>query len=103
MAGIPIVGPIMAVAAVASIIAAFASIPKFEFGGVVGGNSYTGDKILARVNSGELILNKKQQDVIYGAMHDGANKIQLAPAEVRIKGRDLVGILNQEAKLNRRM
>jgi hypothetical protein len=36
-------------------------IPRFAQGGIVGGNSKTGDKILARVNSGELILNEKQQ------------------------------------------
>jgi hypothetical protein len=37
------------------------TIPRFEQGGIVGGNSYHGDKILARVNSGELILNQQQQ------------------------------------------
>lgn len=35
---------------------------KFEQGGIVGGNSRHGDNILARVNSGELILNTAQQD-----------------------------------------
>ena len=35
---------------------------KYEHGGIVGGNSRHGDKILARVNSGELILNTAQQD-----------------------------------------
>jgi len=37
-------------------------LPRFENGGIVGGNSMSGDKILARVNSGELILNRGQQD-----------------------------------------
>jgi hypothetical protein len=37
-------------------------IPAFATGGIVGGNSTSGDKILARVNSGELILNRGQQD-----------------------------------------
>ncbi len=35
--------------------------PTFEYGGIVGGNSFTGDKITARVNSGEMILNQRQQ------------------------------------------
>jgi len=34
---------------------------KFENGGVVGGESYTGDNVVAHVNSGEVILNSKQQ------------------------------------------
>lgn len=36
-------------------------LPFFSAGGVVGGSSWTGDELLARVNSGELILNKDQQ------------------------------------------
>lgn len=38
----------------------------FEKGGVVSGTSYTGDKLTARVNSNELILNPKQaSNVLY--------------------------------------
>lgn len=49
----------------ATLISTFASFPKFANGGVVGGSSYFGDKLLARVNSGELILNQKQQESLY--------------------------------------
>lgn len=38
-----------------------ATAGKFENGGIVPGNSTSGDRLLARVNSGELILNKAQQ------------------------------------------
>lgn len=48
-------------AGVAAVVAALALIGRFANGGIVGGNSPTGDKLLARVNSGEMILNKKQQ------------------------------------------
>ena len=33
----------------------------FATGGIVGGTSYTGDNIIAKVNSGEMILNDTQQ------------------------------------------
>ncbi len=44
--------------AIAGIMAAFASIPKFEFGGIVGGTNFTGDRMLARLNSGEEVLRR---------------------------------------------
>ena len=56
-------------AAVATVLATvssiFSSLPKFESGGIVGGSSFFGDKLLARVNSGEMILNRKQQKRLY--------------------------------------
>lgn len=53
--------PAFIATAVGGVLAAFASIPKFENGGMVGGTSTFGDKLFARVNSGEMILNKSQQ------------------------------------------
>ncbi len=44
---------------VASAKSAFAG--SFAEGGIVGGSSYTGDRLWARVNSGEMILNQQQQ------------------------------------------
>lgn len=96
VAGIPIAGAAMAVAAAASVIAAFANIPKFAEGGVVGGNSYYGDKILARVNSGELILNNRQQQTIFNQMQQvQAPQPQEGKVEFRIRGQDLEGILTK--------
>jgi hypothetical protein len=40
----------------------------FANGGIVGGTSFYGDKILARVNSGEMIANSDQQRKIYNSM-----------------------------------
>lgn len=56
--------------AIAAVISAFTSFPKFADGGIVGGSSYFGDKLLARVNSGELILNQKQQESLYHMTED---------------------------------
>lgn len=55
---------------IATIASTFASFPKFADGGIVGGSSYFGDKLLARVNSGELILNQKQQESLYHMTED---------------------------------
>ena len=41
----------------------------FAEGGVVGGNSYEGDRVLARVNSGEMILNKNQQTELFDILN----------------------------------
>lgn len=59
------VGQVLAlIASVASTITqakqVFASAGNFAEGGVVGGSSYTGDKLIAHVNSGEGIYNGRQ-------------------------------------------
>lgn len=62
-----------AVLATAGSLAAYAAASwarsqKFASGGIVGGTSYSGDNVLARVNSGELILNMAQQDNVANAL-----------------------------------
>lgn len=47
--------------------------PAFANGGIVGGSSFYGDKIMARVNSGELIMNTKQQRNLYGMLQPVSN------------------------------
>ena len=47
-------------------------VPSFATGGIVPGTSTSGDKVLARVNSGEMILNKGQQSKLFG-MFDSNN------------------------------
>lgn len=48
---------------VATVIAS--AIKGFQDGGVVGGTSTSGDNVLARVNSGEMILNRAQQSNLF--------------------------------------
>ena len=48
--------------------ASWAKAQKFAQGGIVGGSSYAGDNVLARVNSGELILTMAQQDNVAKAL-----------------------------------
>lgn len=69
----PIYAAIAAVngaAQVASVIAA-KPVKKFEHGGIVPGTSYSGDNVTARVNSGEMILNQRQQQNMFNALNKG--------------------------------
>ena len=51
---------VLAMAQLASMVAQVSSITSHAGGGFIPGNSYSGDKRLARVNSGELVLNSNQ-------------------------------------------
>lgn len=71
---------------VATIASVFGSLPKFADGGVVGGSSYFGDKLLARVNSGEAILNQRQQVRALSLMEGGNVRVS---GDVRLNGKDI--------------
>lgn len=100
VASIPFVGPAMAISAVIALIATLAKAPKFAKGGVVGGNSYYGDKILARVNSGELILNRQQQASLYNHLAGAGVQNQPNGGNVvfKIRGQELVGVLDKHER-----
>jgi len=68
----------------------------FANGGIVGGNSYSGDNVSARVNSAEMILNQAQQGQLF-AMANGAGG---GGGEVRfeIEGTKLVGVLDRYSR-----
>ena len=93
--------PAFIATAVGGVLAAFATIPKFETGGVIGGNNFYGDKILARVNSGELIANNEQQKRIWGAMNSGGDSGGFI-ASTKLVGPDLLIWLERaQARKNR--
>lgn len=95
-AGIPFVGIALGVAGVAAIIAAMMSIPKFETGGLVGGSSFYGDRLLARVNSGEMILNRGQQARLFGMVGGGGQPGGMnGKVTFKIEGRTLKGVLKK--------
>ena len=82
-------------AAVATLIAGFlniiGSLPKFATGGIVGGSSYSGDRVLASVNSGEMILNTTQQAKLFRMINSG--QVEASEVNFKIKGTDLVGVM----------
>jgi len=89
VASIPWVGAAMAVAAAASIAAAIASAPKFATGGVVPGDSFSGDNVLARLNSGEVVLSRQQQNILSERIDTSLH----GKVEFIIRGNHLVGVL----------
>lgn len=85
-------------AAIASVMATIVSVfgnikqmvsGKYADGGIVGGTSYSGDKLFAMVNSGEMILNKRQQKNLSNMLGGGGGQV-----EFFISGDSLVGVLN---------
>ena len=97
-AAVPVVGWINAVAAITAIMSAMAAVPKFADGGIVGGNSFIGDNMIARVNSGEMILNNRQQKNLFNLLDGKGGTSVNAGGEVklRIEGRDLVGVFSSQ-------
>ena len=99
---------IEAIAAVASLGAVVATaisaaskpnLHRFAEGGIVGGSSFTGDRVPAMVNSGEMILNKTQQARLFKIANGGApgdNAVTF-----HISGTDLVGVLNNNSRKNK--
>ena len=95
---------ISAVAALGAAVAAAISaanktnIQRFANGGIVGGSSFTGDRVSAQVNSGEMILNKSQQANLFRIANGGGTGKEVT---FRISGTDLVGVMNNINRKNK--
>ena len=74
-----------------------ATAGSYEQGGIVPGNSYTGDRLTANVNSGELILSMAQSDRIANLLRNG-NSMQNMHLTATIKGTDIQLALNNTAR-----
>ena len=102
-ASIPFAGPGIAAGYVTAMESLLASLMAFANGGIVGGSSFFGDHMLARVNSGEMILNKNQQKNLFDAIDQnklggaGANNIVVTG---KIRGKDLLLVQQHYNKLN---
>lgn len=97
--------PAFIATAISGVLAAFAAIPKFATGGVVPGTSFNGDKVLARVNSGEEILTASdpRHRNNRGAAGSGSGTEITIMNEARIKGEDIYILMKKhERRLSRR-
>lgn len=77
-----------------TVISLFSSIPAFANGGIFESPLTSGDRNLARLNGGEMILNKGQQYNLFklldgGSIGNGTN----GNVQFKISGKDLVGVL----------
>lgn len=76
----------------------------YESGGIIDGTSYHGDKLLARVNSNEMILNQRQQHNLFRMLDTAqpkTNGISGNNVVFTIHGSELVGVIeNYNNKMN---
>lgn len=98
MANIPWVGPSLALAAVAAVLASLMSLPKFASGGLVYGPTLglMGEYGGASSNP-EVIAPLSRLQAILGVGGGGRTQV-----EFHIKGRELVGILNKQNNIYQR-
>lgn len=94
-AGWALWGAIAIGAGIMAAVLAFAD--GFATGGVVPGNSFSGDNVLARVNSGEMILNRAQQarlfDIAEGNTEPGGTSGAVINQTINVQnGGDLTAI-----------
>lgn len=88
-------------AGLAAVSTVIGTIKGFADGGIVGGNTFHGDSIVARVNAGEMVLNRRQQGNLFRLL-DSGNGASGKPSTVRfiLTGDQLQGCLsNHQAKM----
>lgn len=90
----PVVGWLMAGAAVASVLAAIATLPSFSQGGIFQSPLRSGDLNLARLNGGEMILTTGQQANLFNLLDGKSSTAQAGEVSFKIRGTELVGVLN---------
>ena len=101
----------VALVALGSVIKNTANITKgqdaggFANGGVVGGSSFSGDRLFARVNSGEMILNTRQQGNLLGMLQPSGSGPMNLNIEVqgKIRGEDLALSASRVSKRKNRI
>lgn len=78
----------------------------YATGGIVSGNTTVGDNVLARLNSGEMILNTRQQANLFRMLDTPGSPVSneiTSNVSFKIKGSDLIGVLNNYSKKRSRI
>lgn len=106
-AGIPFAGTGLAAAQIAAmtalIEAAKKNMPKFANGGIITGGPYSGDKVIARMNAGEMVLTTAQQSRLFKMLNGeggagGRRESLTTSVNYKVRGRDLLLAINNELK-----
>ena len=88
-------------AAMAAQHAASATLQSFAQGGIVSGGSTHGDRVLARLNAGEMVLTGHQQSNLFRAIENGdfgSSNIETPTINFKLKGSDIYGSLKNFGK-----
>ena len=104
VAHIPIVGAALAIAAIGAVTALLlTSFGKFAGGGIVKAPGVFGDRNLAQVNGGEMIMNGNQQQRLWNILNGSSGIGGNGGGEVRfrIRGAELEGVLENYKKTKR--
>ena len=104
VAHIPIVGAALAIAAIGAVTALLlTSFGKFAGGGIVKAPGVFGDRNLAQVNGGEMIMNGNQQQRLWNILNGSSSIGGNGGGEVRfrIRGAELEGVLENYKKTKR--
>lgn len=93
---------------IASLEKEIKAAPKFATGGIVSGSNFTGDKVTAKLNSGEMVLNRSQQANLFNQINSNSgssNKMELLLGElintvkatssqsINIDGREIINVV----------
>jgi hypothetical protein len=83
------------VATIAGFIAQMKGANRYATGGIVAPAAAVGDQTLARVNAGEMILNRNQQTRLFNMIAKGESEnLPAGQVEFRLRGTELVGLIN---------
>lgn len=87
----------------AQLISIIGTMSQFATGGIVGGNQKSGDNVLVRVNSGEMILNAAQQARLFALANGAATQVAtgfnqgLALPQVTVQSGKLQGLISDDS------